>query len=148
MSYTNNQWSFPFPDCPSCSLIRAKQGFPMPSVFGDYCPPCVLQRKLDAYHQSPEYLAWKAALDAFQAGVSSEGSTGPVGPVGVVMDISGSFVDFATGPTGATGPVEDATGPTGATGATGPAPPPLPALSPEEALAAWYEANPQPTMPQ
>jgi hypothetical protein len=123
----------------------------MPSVFGDYCPPCVLQRKLDAYHQSPEYLAWKAALDAFQAGVSSEGSAGPVeepvegsaepavegsvGPVGVVMDISGSFVDFATGPTGPTG-------------ATGPAPPPLPAMSPEEALAAWYEANPQPTMPQ
>jgi hypothetical protein len=120
----------------------------MPGVFGDYCPPCVLQRKLDAYHQSPEYLTWKASFDAFQAGVSSEGSTGLVegsveepvsvavegsaGPVGVVMDISGSFVDFATGPTGATGP----------------APLLLPALSPEEALAAWHEANPQPTMPQ
>jgi hypothetical protein len=126
----------------------------MPGAFGDYCPPCALQRKLDAYHQSPEYLAWKAALDAFQAGVSSEGSVGPAvegssvpvegpavegsaGPVGVV-DVSGSLMDIE----GATGPVE------GTTGATEPDPPPLPALSPEEALAAWYAANPQPTMPQ
>jgi hypothetical protein len=132
MSYVNNQWSFPYPDCPSCSLIRRKQGFAMPDTFGDYCPPCVLQRKLDAYHQSPEYLAWKAALDAFQAGLSVGPVEGPVegsaGPVGVVVDVSESLMDIE-----------------GATGATGPAPPPL---TPEEALAAWYEANPQPTMPQ
>jgi len=72
MSYVNNQWSFPYPDCPSCCLIRAKQGFPMPGAFGDYCPPCVLQRKLDAYHQSAEYLAWRALLDAFQAAAADD----------------------------------------------------------------------------
>jgi hypothetical protein len=128
MSYVNNQWSFPFPDCPSCCLIRAKQGFPMPGAFGDYCPPCALQRKLDAYHKSPEYLAWRALLDAFQAGLSVvDGTEGPVG-VTDIIDVTGS-----------------GEGATGATGATGPAPPPL---TPEEALAAWHEANPQPTVPQ
>lgn len=67
MSFTNNQWSFPYPDCPSCCLIRSRQGFPLPAEFGDYCPPCVLQRKMTAYYVSAEYLTWKASFDAFQA---------------------------------------------------------------------------------
>jgi hypothetical protein len=78
MSYVNNQWSFPYPDCPSCCLVRSKQGFPLPASFGDYCPPCVLQRKLEAYYVSAEYVAWKSAFDAFQATLPvSESMSGP-----------------------------------------------------------------------
>ena len=131
----------------------------MPGVFGDYCPPCVLQRKLDAYHQSAEYLAWRASLDAFQAGLVEQPAEGPVG----VVDVP---VDGATGPTGATGPIgptgpvdgpigptgptgdaDPIDGPTGPTGSTGPTGPTGPILTPEEALAEWYLANPQPPVP-